>query len=506
MHQMDRRTFLLATGRWLTVAALAPTAAGCARLLRWSESQGSPVEDSEAVVFSTSTTGDATTTTSAIPGDATTSSQAGNASTTTTAPAAPDLAVFRGDSPGDNVRAAVAQLGGMERFVKRDAKVVVKPNVLTGKPPEYAVNTNPLVIAEIVRMCLEAGAANVTVLDYPTTSPRAAFQNSGLQQATRSPVAPSSTSATATSSASTSPRGVAITSWPLVTDALEADTLINVPIGKTHGMAGLTLSMKNLMGIMGDPRGQIHIDFPQKITDLNTLVKPHLVILDAYRVMVRNGPSGGRLRGHRTAQDLRRRHQPGGHRRLRLRPHGLEAHRPAQSGGGQRPGAGRDRPGQVQHLRGDRLMAGDEPATDRRPEAPSYAGADSIRASRVRARGRRRGIHRYRRLFQIFFLLLFFALLTLTIWPLGTLLLGGFLLADPLLAVNSVANGVLRWEFLLAMPVLLSPLFFGTGLLRLRLPAGIHRSNCSARGANATLAPEHARSCARCPCSGSWWW
>jgi polyferredoxin len=110
-------------------------------------------------------------------------------------------------------------------------------------------------------------------------------------------------------------------------------------------------------------------------------------------------------------------------------------------------------------------MAADETDTDLRPEVTS-----DVR--RVRAKGRRRGIHRYRRLFQIFFLLLFFALLTLTIWPLGTLLLGGFLLADPLLAVNSVANGVLRWEFLLAIPVLLSPLFFGRAFCGYVCPMG----------------------------------
>jgi polyferredoxin len=110
-------------------------------------------------------------------------------------------------------------------------------------------------------------------------------------------------------------------------------------------------------------------------------------------------------------------------------------------------------------------MAADGTATDLRPEVTSGARP-------VRAKGRRRGIHRYRRLFQIFFLLLFFALLTLTVWPLGTLLLGGFLLADPLLAINSVANGVLRWEFLLAIPVLLSPLFFGRAFCGYVCPMG----------------------------------
>ncbi len=85
---------------------------------------------------------------------------------------------------------------------------------------------------------------------------------------------------------------------------------------------------------------------------------------------------------------------------------------------------------------------------------------------------RRRGLHRYRRLFQVFFLLVFLTLLTLTFWPLGTLLMSAFLLADPLLAVNSVVNGVLRWEFLLALPVLLSPLFIGRAFCGYACPMG----------------------------------
>ncbi|MBN1630786.1 MAG: DUF362 domain-containing protein [Thermoleophilia bacterium] len=289
MHDIDRRTFLLSTGRWLGLVALAPLVSGCGRALRWSESQGRTVDEQE--LTATHTTSAATpsstpTTATTVPDDS---------PATTVAPSFPDLAVIRGDSPDLNVRAVMAQLGGMERFVKRDAKVVVKPNVLTGRPPEYATTTNPLVIATIVRMCLEAGAAEVVVLDYPTSSARSAFRESGLEQA----VAESGGRLKYLSNRNFErvdiPEGAAISSWPLVTDALEADTFINVPIGKTHGMAGLTLAMKNLMGIMGDPRGEIHIDYARKITDVNTLVKPHLVILDAYRVLVRNGPTGGNL-------------------------------------------------------------------------------------------------------------------------------------------------------------------------------------------------------------------
>jgi uncharacterized protein (DUF362 family) len=292
MRDIDRRTFLLSTGRWLVVAGLAPALSGCGRALRWSESQGRTADDGGpgSTFTSTPSTGGSSSTT-----DGTGSTTTSDATTTTAGSTVPDLAIIRGDSPDKNVRAAVAALGGMERFVKRDAKVVVKPNVLTGRPPEYATTTNPLTISTIIRMCLEAGAAEVTVLDYPTSSPRSAFQESGLTQAVEESGGKLKYLSNRNFDRVDIPEGVAITSWPLVADALEADTFINVPIGKTHGMAGLTLAMKNLMGIMGDPRGQIHIDYARKITDVNTRVKPHLVILDAYRILVRNGPTGGNL-------------------------------------------------------------------------------------------------------------------------------------------------------------------------------------------------------------------
>jgi uncharacterized protein (DUF362 family) len=297
VRDIDRRTFLLHTGRWLALAALAPTLSGCARVLRWSESQGR-VDVAEDERASTSTSESASTPMSEA--GSTPTSESAATTTTVSAPATtvtgtPDLAVFRGDSPDLNVRAAVAELGGMERFVRPGAKVVVKPNVLTGRPPEYATTTNPLVVAAVIRMCLEAGADEVVVLDNPTSSARGAFQEAGLTQAVQEAGGKLKYLSNRDFERVDIPEGEAITSWPFVTAALEADTLINLPIAKTHGLAGLTLAMKNLMGIMGDSRGQIHTDFARKITDVNTLVKPDLVILDAYRALMRNGPTGGNL-------------------------------------------------------------------------------------------------------------------------------------------------------------------------------------------------------------------
>jgi uncharacterized protein (DUF362 family) len=194
------------------------------------------------------------------------------------------------------VRAALAALGGMERFVKRGDNVVVKPNVLTGRAPQYATTTNPQVLAAIVRMCLEAGAAKVVVLDRPTSSARQAFDVSGITAAVGAAGGSVKLLSDRNFERVEIPKGRVLTSWPLVTDVFDADVFINVPIAKTHGMAVLTMSMKNLMGIMGGERGTIHQDFAQKIVDVNTLVRPHLVVLDATRILIRNGPTGGDLK------------------------------------------------------------------------------------------------------------------------------------------------------------------------------------------------------------------
>ncbi len=70
-------------------------------------------------------------------------------------------------------------------------------------------------------------------------------------------------------------------------------------------------------------------------------------------------------------------------------------------------------------------------------------------------------VHRFRWVFQLVFLLVSLGLLTAAFWPVFSGLVSGFLLADPLIAASSAAHGFFRWEMLLAVPVILSPLFLG---------------------------------------------
>ncbi len=192
----------------------------------------------------------------------------------------------------------------MERFVKKGGKVVVKPNVLTGRPPEYATTTSPELMTAVIKMCWEAGAGEVVVLDNPTSNHRAAFETSGLAQAVSDAGAKLVYLTGRSYEKVQIPEGKVLTEWPFVTDALAADSLINLALPKQHGTSGATMTMKNLMGIMGGGRGSIHGNFSQKIVDVNTLVKPTLAILDAYRVLFRNGPTGGSLKDVRLEKTL----------------------------------------------------------------------------------------------------------------------------------------------------------------------------------------------------------
>jgi uncharacterized protein (DUF362 family) len=313
MSEMDRRTFLLHTGRWLAVAGLAglaPAIAGCSgaeTTTTVASSEGAPGSAATATTAGApagptgasggpaTTGGPASTAGGSSPGGSPSTSASSSGAGSGAVGGAPDLAVVKGDVVENNVRAAVALLGGMERFVKQGGTVVVKPNVLTGRPPEYATTTSPELMSAVIKMCWEAGAKEVVVLDNPTSSHRAAFETAGLAQAISAADGRLIYLGGRDYQSYDIPQGVKLTNWDFVTQALEADTLINLALPKQHGTSGATMTMKNLMGIMGGRRGSVHSDFATKIVDVNTFVKPALAILDGYRVLFRNGPTGGSL-------------------------------------------------------------------------------------------------------------------------------------------------------------------------------------------------------------------
>ena len=208
--------------------------------------------------------------------------------------ARPDLVVAHGASPAKIVTAAIDAMGGIKRFISRGDIVVIKPNIGWDRTPEQAGNTNPEVVAAVVRLCFEAGAKKVKVFDRPVNDPRRCYVQSGIAPAV-SALGAEAEYMDDRKFRDMALNGQALKSWPLYSDIFEADKLINIPIAKHHGLAKLTLSMKNWMGVMGGSRRQIHQKLDESLVDLSMKIKPTLTILDAVRILTANGPQGGSL-------------------------------------------------------------------------------------------------------------------------------------------------------------------------------------------------------------------
>jgi uncharacterized protein (DUF362 family) len=209
-------------------------------------------------------------------------------------PSLPEMVVAQGDDPRQLVRKAVEELGGVKRFIGRGDVVVVKPNIAWDRTPEQAANTNPDVVAEVVRLCLEAGAKTVTVTDVSTNEPRRAFQRSGIAAAARAAgaevILPEERKFKEVDL-----HGEVLGPWPVFEPFLVADKVINIPIAKQHSLTGATLGMKNWYGMLGGQRHRLHQHIHESLADLADFMRPTLTLMDAYRVLVRNGPTGGNL-------------------------------------------------------------------------------------------------------------------------------------------------------------------------------------------------------------------
>jgi len=208
-----------------------------------------------------------------------------------------DLVAVLGGEPEDMFRKAIAEMGGMSKFIKKGDKVCVKPNIGWDQPIEMAANTNPKLITEIIKQCFDAGASQVRVFDHTCDDWRKSYANSGIEEAAKNAGAEVVPAHQESYYRSVSlPKGRSLKSTKIHQAILDSDKWINVPVLKNHGGAQLTISMKNYMGIVWD-RGFFHAnDLQQCIADVCTYEKkPVLNIVDAYRLMKTSGPRGRSL-------------------------------------------------------------------------------------------------------------------------------------------------------------------------------------------------------------------
>jgi uncharacterized protein (DUF362 family) len=210
----------------------------------------------------------------------------------------PIIAKVEGDKWAQITGEAIQKLGGMKKFVNPGETVVVKPNMAWDRPPEMAANAHPAVVRQVVELCLEAGAKQVKVLDHTCHDARKAYASSGIQAAVEAIKDPRVKVEFVDERRFVEVRAEkakSLKKWYYYKDILEADRFLNIPVAKHHSEARLTMCLKNMMGAIGGWRGRCHVGLHQNIADMNLVLRPDLHVLDCTRILVRNGPTGGRI-------------------------------------------------------------------------------------------------------------------------------------------------------------------------------------------------------------------
>ena len=207
-----------------------------------------------------------------------------------------DLGIAVGTDYEKATMEAIRLVGGIRKYVKPGDVVVVKPNIGFNSPPELKANTDPVIVRTVVHLCFQALASKVYVFDRALNNPKLTYTTSGIADAAKSAGAKPLyvNEVTKKLYPAVIIEGARFLKETTVNRyILESDVLINVPVAKSHSSAGLTIGMKNLMGITGDVRSKWHWKLHEAISDINLGVRSHLTVVDATNIMYKNGPTGG---------------------------------------------------------------------------------------------------------------------------------------------------------------------------------------------------------------------
>ena len=187
-------------------------------------------------------------------------------------------------------------MGGLDTFVKNGDRILIKVNAAFATPPILSATTHPLLVSELTRLCLKAGAREVLVTDNPINDPASCFNLTGIGEAAQKSGATVVLPRDQYFRPMTIPEARLIRDWPvLYTPFTDITKVIGVAPLKDHHRSGASMIMKNWYGLLGGRRNIFHQDIHNIIKELATMLKPSLVILDGTTTMMSNGPTGGSL-------------------------------------------------------------------------------------------------------------------------------------------------------------------------------------------------------------------
>lgn len=204
------------------------------------------------------------------------------------------MAVVKGTERTRTLEKAISLLGGIRRFVQPGDRVLIKPNIAFATSPDLGATTHPEIISRLIKLCFKAGAGDVAVIDNPINDPAGCYMLSGIKAAVENTNARLLYPDEGFFRNVTLKGGRLIKNWPVLHSPLmQATKIIGIAPVKNHHRSGASMSMKNWYGLLGGRRNIFHQDINTIISDLAMMIKPTMVILDGFDVMMTNGPTGG---------------------------------------------------------------------------------------------------------------------------------------------------------------------------------------------------------------------
>ena len=210
-----------------------------------------------------------------------------------------DLAVVKSRSPETAVITAVEALGGFDNFVESGDVVVIKPNMAFPNPPGWGSTTNPEVVSAVVKLCIDAGAKSILIIDHPLARPEQCLKRTGIAAACNKFGSKKIRISMAMEQRDYKEikleNAKTLEKTEIHKAMLRADVFINIPVAKSHSATGVSFGMKNVMGLIWD-RKYLHqqIDLHQGIADLSSFdkLRPSLIVLDGTKALTTRGPEG----------------------------------------------------------------------------------------------------------------------------------------------------------------------------------------------------------------------
>ena len=206
------------------------------------------------------------------------------------------MSIANGSDRAKTLGRCLKALGGIETFIAKGDRVLLKVNAGFATPAMVSATSHPEVVAEMVRLSLAAGADSVSVTDNPINDPKSSFELNGIAPAVRKAGGKILLPRESYFKPTSVPGGKLIRNWPILYEPFrKTDKVIGIAQLKQHFRSGATMTMKNWYGLLGGTRNRLHQEIHVSIKELAMMVKPTLVILDATTAMIANGPTGGSL-------------------------------------------------------------------------------------------------------------------------------------------------------------------------------------------------------------------